>query len=105
MACEPEPLSGRPCGSPGCAASADPQVPCCPPAPVISRGGGRHMRIVGLDIHRVFAEAVILEDGKTRRLGRVGMTRNHLAAFARTLRPDDHVVIEVTGIASAVAAV
>jgi len=32
------------------------------------------MRIVGLDIHRVFAEAVMLEGGKPRRLGRVGMT-------------------------------
>lgn len=43
------------------------------------------MRVVGLDIHRVFAEAVMLEDGKTRRLGRVGMTRDRLAAFARAL--------------------
>jgi transposase len=63
------------------------------------------MRVVGLDIHRVFAEAVMLEDGKTRRLGRVGMTRDHLAAFARTLTHDDHVVIEATGNASAVAEV
>jgi transposase len=63
------------------------------------------MRVIGLDIHRVFAEAVVLEDGKTRRLGRVGMTRDHLAAFARTLTEDDHVVVEATGNASAVAAV
>ena len=49
------------------------------------------MRVVGLDIHRVFAEAVMLEHGKTRRLGRVGMTRDYLAAFARTLTYDDHV--------------
>jgi transposase len=63
------------------------------------------MRVVGLDIHRVFAEAVILEDGKTRRLGRVGMTRDHLSAFARTLSHDDHVVVEATGNASAVAEV
>ena len=63
------------------------------------------MRVVGLDIHRVFAEAVMLEDGKTRRLGRVGMTRDHLAAFARTLTHDDHVVVEATGNASAVAEV
>src|SRR5215216_1968464 len=63
------------------------------------------MRVIGLDIHRVFAEAVVLEDGKTRRLGRVGMTRDHLAAFARTLTQDDHVVVEATGNASAVAAV
>ena len=63
------------------------------------------MRVVGLDIHRVFAEAVMLEDGKIRRLGRVGMTRDHLAAFARTLTCDDHVVVEATGNASAVAEV
>jgi hypothetical protein len=55
------------------------------------------MRVVGLDIHRVFAEAVMLENGKTRRLGRVGMTRDQLAAFAQTLTSDDHVVVEATG--------
>jgi transposase len=63
------------------------------------------MRVVGLDIHRVFAEAVMLENGTARRLGRVGMTRDHLAAFARTLTHDDHVVVEATGNASAVAEV
>jgi transposase len=63
------------------------------------------MRVVGLDIHRVFAEAVVLEDGKIRRLGRVGMTRDHLAAFARSLTQEDHVVIEATGNASAAAEV
>ena len=61
------------------------------------------MRVVGLDIHRVFAEAVMLEDGAVRRLGRIGMTRDHLAGFARTLTHDDHVVVEATGNASAVA--
>ena len=60
------------------------------------------MRIVGLDIHRVFAEAVMLDDGKVVRLGRVGMTRDHLEAFARTLTHDDHVVVEATGNAAAV---
>ncbi len=49
------------------------------------------MSIVGLDIHRVFAEAVLLEDGTVRRLGRVGMTRDHLAAFAQKLSHGDHV--------------
>jgi transposase len=43
------------------------------------------MRIIGLDIHRVFAEAVALEDGKLKRLGRIGMTRGHVEAFAKTL--------------------
>jgi transposase len=61
------------------------------------------MRIVGLDIHRVFAEAVMLDDGVVKRLGRIGMTRDHLAAFAKTLTHDDHVVVEATGNASAVA--
>jgi transposase len=63
------------------------------------------MRVVGLDIHRVFAEAVMLENGTARRLGRVGMTRDRLAAFAKTLTHDDHVVVEATGNASAVAEV
>jgi transposase len=61
------------------------------------------MRIVGLDIHRVFAEAVMLDEGKVVRLGRVGMTREHLDAFARAvLTHDDHVVVEATGNATAV---
>jgi transposase len=36
------------------------------------------MRIAGLDIHRVFAEAVMLDDGVVKRLGRIGMTRTTL---------------------------
>ncbi len=63
------------------------------------------MRVVGLDIHRVFAEAVMLEDGAVRRLGRVDMTRDRLAAVARTLTHGDHVVVEATGNAIAVAEV
>jgi transposase len=60
------------------------------------------VRVVGLDIHRVFAEAVMLDDGRIVRLGRVGMTRDHLKAFARTLTHDDHVVVEATCNAAAV---
>ena len=64
------------------------------------------MRVVGLDIHRVFAEAVMLDEGKVVRLGRVGMTREHLDAFARAvLTHDDHVVVEATGNATAAAEV
>jgi transposase len=63
------------------------------------------VRVIGLDIHRVFAEAVMLDDGRIVRLGRVGMTREHLAAFARTLTHDDRVVVEATGNAAAVAEV
>ena len=63
------------------------------------------MRIIGLDIHRAFAEAVACEDGQLTRLGRVDMRRERLAAFAQKLSPDDVVIVEATGNAAAVAAV
>jgi hypothetical protein len=43
------------------------------------------MRIIGLDIHRTFAEAVAWDDGKLKRLGRVDMRRHLLEAFAKKL--------------------
>lgn len=55
------------------------------------------MRILGLDIHRTFAEVVILENGELRRAGQVGLTHDRLTAFAQTLHPDDEVVVEATG--------
>lgn len=62
------------------------------------------MRIIGLDIHRVAAEAVALTDGTFKKLGRIPMRREALTAFARQeLTHDDHVVIEATGNAAAVA--
>jgi transposase len=63
------------------------------------------MRIIGLDIHRVFAEAVAWEDGKLRRIGRVDIRRDLLEKFACSLSPEDIVVVEATGNASAVSAV
>jgi transposase len=63
------------------------------------------MRIIGLDIHRAFAEAVAWENGKLKRLGRVDMRRDLLGAFAATLSKDDVVVVEATGNAAAVASV
>jgi len=60
------------------------------------------MRIIGLDIHRAFAEAVAWENGKLRRLGRVDMRRELLTAFAQGLLQDDIVVVEATGNAAAV---
>ena len=36
------------------------------------------MRVIGMDIHRVFAEVVAWLDGKTTRLGRVDMRRDRL---------------------------
>src|SRR3954449_7463160 len=62
------------------------------------------MRIIGLDIHRAFAEAVAWEGGKLKRLGRIDMRRDRLNAFAATLSKGDVVVVEATGNAAAVAA-
>lgn len=64
------------------------------------------MRIIGMDIHRVAAEVVSLLDGEIVKLGRVQMVRDKLEEFARKeLTHDDHVVIEATGNAAAVAEV
>ncbi|WP_246694625.1 transposase, partial [Mesorhizobium sp. M2D.F.Ca.ET.147.01.1.1] len=64
------------------------------------------MRIIGMDINRVAAEVVSLLDGEIVKLGRVQMLRNKLEEFARReLTRDDHVVIEATGNAAAVAEV
>ncbi|TGU58109.1 IS110 family transposase, partial [Mesorhizobium sp. M2D.F.Ca.ET.147.01.1.1] len=59
-----------------------------------------------MDINRVAAEVVSLLDGEIVKLGRVQMLRNKLEEFARReLTRDDHVVIEATGNAAAVAEV
>jgi transposase len=63
------------------------------------------MRIIGLDIHRAFAEAVAWNDGKLSRLGRVTMRRDLLEGFAKQLSRDDVIVIEATGDTASVAAV
>jgi transposase len=62
------------------------------------------MRIIGLDIHRAFAEAVAWDDGKLKRLGRVDMRRHVLEAFAKKLTKEEVVVVEATGNAASVAA-
>ncbi len=63
------------------------------------------MRVIGMDIHRTFAEVAAFKAGKLTRLGRVDMRRALLQAFAAQLRNDDEVVIEATGNAAAVAEV
>jgi transposase len=63
------------------------------------------MGIIGLDIHRAFAEAVAWDEGELKRMGRVDMRRPLLEAFAKKLSKDDIVVVEATGNASSVAAV
>src|SRR3954463_15935295 len=58
--------------------------------------------VVGMDIHRTFAEVVFWEDGRLRCHGRVDMTRSGLEGFARSLTKDDEVVVEATGNAMSV---
>lgn len=59
-------------------------------------------RVIGMDIHRTFAEVVVWEDGRLRPAGRVDMTRAGLAGFGRNLTNEDEVVVEATGNAMAV---
>jgi transposase len=59
-------------------------------------------RVIGMDIHRTFAEVVFWEDGKLRPAGRISMTRAGLEGFGRNLNKEDEVVIEATGNAMAV---
>jgi transposase len=55
------------------------------------------MRVIGLDVHRSFAQVAELEDGVLRQRGRVDIVRDQVLAFARTLKADDEVVLEATG--------
>jgi len=59
-------------------------------------------RVIGMDIHRTFAEVVFWEDGRLCPAGRVTMTRSGLESFGRALGKEDEVVIEATGNAMAV---
>lgn len=42
--------------------------------------------MIGMDIHRTFAEVVVWEDGRLRHHGRVDMTRSGLKGVGRSLR-------------------
>ncbi|TCF98164.1 hypothetical protein BZM26_27035 [Paraburkholderia strydomiana] len=61
------------------------------------------MRVIGLDIHRTFAQVAILENGKLQDHGRFGMDREAVLVFAtNVLRGDDDVVVEATGNTAAI---
>lgn len=59
------------------------------------------MRTVALDVHKRFAEIAVHEDGALRRLGRI--ETGQLRAFAESLGPEDHVVLESTAMTWAIA--
>lgn len=60
------------------------------------------MRVIGMDVHRAFAQVAILEDGKVVREQRLDLVQDKVVAFGRTLRPDDEVVLEATGNTAAI---
>ena len=60
------------------------------------------MRVIGMDIHRTFAEVVFWEAGRLHRAGRIDMTRSGLEGFGRSLSKQDEIVVEATGNAMAV---
>jgi transposase len=54
-------------------------------------------RVIGMDIHRTFAEIVFWEEGRLRHFGRIDMSRSGLEAFGRGLERTDEIVVEATG--------
>ncbi|MER9871391.1 hypothetical protein NKJ35_30445 [Mesorhizobium sp. M0136] len=54
-------------------------------------------RVIGVEIHRTFAEVVFWEDGRLRITAGVDMTRSGLEAFGRSLSKTDEIVVEATG--------
>jgi len=54
------------------------------------------MRIIGLGVHRTFAEVAIREHGRVRPAGRISTTTAGLQLFARSLTHRDEVVLEAT---------
>jgi transposase len=55
------------------------------------------MRVIGLDLHRAFAEVAILEKGGIRHAGKVALEHTAVIAFAKALKRSDEVVVEATG--------
>jgi transposase len=60
------------------------------------------MRIIALDVHRSFAQMAVVENGTLRDAGKVDLERSRLLHFAKSLKPDDEVVLEATGNTSAI---
>jgi transposase len=61
------------------------------------------VRFIGLDVHLDFCEIAIWEAGRVRSGGRVPTSAQGLAILADSLAPDDHVALEATGNALAIA--
>jgi transposase len=64
---------------------------------------GELVRFIGLDVHLEFCEIAICEQGKVRSAGRVASSPEGLEVLANSLGPEDHVALEATGNALAIA--
>ena len=60
------------------------------------------MAIIGMDIHRSFAQAAFLQDGQVKREQRVDLVHDRLIRFGKSLSVEDEVVVEATGNSAAV---
>jgi transposase len=58
---------------------------------------------LALDVHRDFCQVAVAEGGQVAHRGRIETSRAALELFAASLAPDDHVVMETTGPAFAIA--
>jgi transposase len=61
------------------------------------------VRFIGLDVHLDFCVIAICDAGRVRSGGRVPTSPQGLAVLANSLGPDDHVALEATGNALAIA--
>jgi transposase len=64
---------------------------------------GELVRFIGLDVHLEFCEIAICDQGKVRSAGRVASSPEGLEVLANSLGPEDHVALEATGNALAIA--
>lgn len=62
------------------------------------------MRVIGMDVHRSFAQIAIVEDGLCRDEGRIGVRPEDLRVWAQTLELGDQVALEATTNSDAIAA-
>jgi transposase len=74
--------------------------PASPIVGVVDERKAGILRTLGLDVHKTFIEVALHEDGAVQRVGRVAI--EDLAAFAESLGPTDHVVLESTSVSWAI---
>jgi len=60
------------------------------------------VRVIGMDIHRSFAQVAIMANGNIIEEKRVDLVQERVIAFGKTLERDDEIVLEATGNTAAV---